>query len=106
MNFTKHAHDLFWPKADAPVPTRMPPCFTATQNLHFGRRANRGQNRLCIGLGVIHINHTRFAQHIFGTRPTDQNTSDLQVLFARFTTLERMTDLKQGHVRKAARLIA
>ena len=61
---------------------------------------------VAIGFGVEGVNRATGAVRVARGGVADQKAGGLQGLFARFTAVEDGANLKQGHVGKAAGLIA
>ena len=84
----------------------MPPCRHFAGDLHAGRCADAGQNRLDIGFGVVNIDGATKGMRIAGVGVADQQARGMQLLIARLAAVKDRAHLEQGHIGKAARLIA
>ncbi len=80
--------------------------FAPREDLRAGGRAKRGQDRLGIGTGVEHIDGRRRAVGILRPGGADQEPVDRISCSSGSPPVKHRTDLEQGQIGKAARLIA
>ena len=106
MQLAKDAKGLFRTQANAAMAARVPPGIAAAQDLHLGRRADSGQHRLGIRLGIIKVHRARGAMHILGPGAAHQQARDLGHLLARLAAGEGRACLEQRQIHETARLIA